>query len=61
MDDAALNGDLGPKAQADAVLAEVTRRLTAAISGIQIQPGDADTVVHAGFPFTVIEQRGGDS
>ncbi|HYF35190.1 MAG TPA: hypothetical protein VD994_07890 [Prosthecobacter sp.] len=43
-----------PKTQADDVLATVTGMLTGALLSLRIRPGNPDTVVHCGYPCTVI-------
>lgn len=53
MIEAILNGDHGPEAQANAVLAEVQRRIRAALATVPLKSGDAGTRVLGGFPIIV--------
>jgi len=59
MDEAALNGDHGPEAQANAVLAEVDRRIQAALETVPLKPGNAHTQVLPGFPI-IISRKGNE-
>lgn len=53
MDEAALNGDHGPEAQANAVLAEVDEMIQSALSEQRLQAGNAETRVVHGQPIIV--------
>jgi len=58
MIEALLNGDYGAEAQANAVLAEVQRKIQAALATVPLMSGDAGTRVLSGFP--VIVTTGGE-
>jgi len=60
MDEGALNGDYGPEAQANAVLAEVDRRIQAALATVPLKPGNAHTQVLPGYPI-IISRKGEES
>lgn len=53
MIEALLNGDYGAEAQANAVLAEVRRKIESALATVPLKSGQADTVVLPGFPVIV--------
>jgi len=59
MNEAALNGDYGPEAQANEVLAEVDRRIQAALSTVPLKPGNAHTQVLPGYPV-IISRKGNE-
>jgi hypothetical protein len=48
---------IDPKAQADEVLTRVTGMLDQAIGGLVYQAGNSATVVHDGYPFTLVGRR----
>ena len=53
MTEARLNGDYGAESQANAVLEEVQRRITAALATVPLKSADAGTRVLGGFPIIV--------
>jgi len=58
MTEALLNGDYGAEAQANAVLAEVQRKIQAALATVPLKSAAPDTRVLAGYP--VIVATGGE-
>jgi hypothetical protein len=58
MNEAALNGDHGAEAQANAVLEEVQRRITVAMQRVPLQSGNARTLVVPGWPIIITRKEG---
>lgn len=59
MIEALLNGDYGAEAQANAVLEEVQRKITAALATVPLKSGDSGTLVVPGFPV-IVTTRGNE-
>ena len=51
MNEAALNGEHGAEAQSNEILAEVQRRITAAMAQVPLKSADAGTLVVPGWPL----------